>query len=389
MKKLLLFAGFILKFLSFFIPIKKNLWLIGAQDGDSYIENSKYLFEFLVSKNTDIEVYWVTRSKKVFELLKSNGFPVIYNLSLIGISKILSAQVFAFSTMRSDILFAYKKQGRIIVNLWHGMPIKKIVYDYEPHAKANQTFKAKLWSVFVVGFEHNQTDLICSTSEFYNEILASCFRNKNVYVTGQPRTDLFFQNIEKQVKEELKLDVKDIAITYMPTHRAYGKGEMNPRLFDTDIAFQEKLAELNAKLIWKYHKNMKFNFSTKDFISDQILDLSAKDIDPQKLLLGTDILITDYSSCYIDFLLLDRPIIFYHYDNYQVDDNPVYFSIADNNPGVIVQTETDLKEAIVNILKGKDDFKETRKYYKEKYHKYIDGNSSKRVVENVIKLVNV
>jgi CDP-glycerol glycerophosphotransferase (TagB/SpsB family) len=88
------------------------------------------------------------------------------------------------------------------------------------------------------------------------------------------------------------------------------------------------------------------------------------------LLLITDILITDYSSCYFDFTLLNRPIIHfvYDYDEYKNQDRGLYYDLEDVKGGYIVYEERQLVEAIINAYK----------YYP------IESNESTKVVERFL-----
>ena len=158
---------------------------------------------------------------------------------------------------------------------------------------------------------------------------------------------------------------------------------MNPKVFKSNSKALKLLKKSQAKLVWKFHKNMLTNYDNSEIIPGVIVDLTIKNVDPQELLFITDILITDYSSCYIDFLLFNRPIIFFQYDNYEGSDNELYFSIGENNPGPVVKTENELENELENLLDGKDEYDKRRNYYLEKYHRYKDGNSSKRVFELV------
>ena len=64
-------------------PIQKGIWIFGAQGGEKYVQNSKYLFEYVLRHSAN--AFWVTQSKSVYLSLKEAGLPVLYNLSFKGI----------------------------------------------------------------------------------------------------------------------------------------------------------------------------------------------------------------------------------------------------------------------------------------------------------------
>ena len=87
-----------------------------------------------------------------------------------------------------------------------------------------------------------------------------------------------------------------------------------------------------------------------------------KDADPYVFLKMADVLITDYSSIYFDYLLLDRPIIFFAYDleEYLSDSREMYFDYDEFTPGEKVNDYQELKSGIVKVIYYSDQYKEAR-----------------------------
>ena len=110
-----------------------------------------------------------------------------------------------------------------------------------------------------------------------------------------------------------------------------------------------------------------------------------KDCDTTPLLKYFDLLITDYSSIFTNFLLTNNPIIFYPFDleNYQQKEG-LCFNYNEFTPGPKVFDIKSLKEAI-NTIFIEDEYKEKRLEIKNLYHKYTDGNASKRIIEIIKK----
>jgi CDP-glycerol glycerophosphotransferase (TagB/SpsB family) len=354
----------------------KDVWIFGSDHGGAYIDNSKYFFEYLLEEHKEINAFWITGSDKTYNYLKDRKMPVIKNSTLRGFYLSAVARYVVFSTSRNDLFYIHPKKGRKIINLWHGMPIKKIVYDYLPHAVENQNLKDKLWGKFVAGFNHNQVDFNFSTSSFFSKILESAFNNKNIYITGQARTDAFFRWNANEIRKKLGFKLEDKIVTYMPTHRNYGKGAINPHIFLNNNKAVNYFADHNYKIVWKFHKNMLQEYKSQKEVSDVFIDLSLHNVDPQELLFVTDVLITDYSSCYIDYLLLNRPVIFYFYDNYSVDDNELYFEPDSHKVGPVVKNELDLFKAIIDVKENVTNVE---------YHKYYDGESCRRIFFEITK----
>ena len=126
-KSAFLIIGILSYILSIFIKTKKNIWIYGSNHGLGYSDNSKYFYNYVLRNKTNIKSIWITRSDTTYKYLKKEDLPVYHNLSLKGIYYCLIADVVSFSTSRDDLLFIYPKLGRKIINLWHGMPIKKVI----------------------------------------------------------------------------------------------------------------------------------------------------------------------------------------------------------------------------------------------------------------------
>lgn len=110
--------------------------------------------------------------------------------------------------------------------------------------------------------------------------------------------------------------------------------------------------------------------------------------DVYPILKHTDALITDYSSVYFDYLLLDKPILYYSPDieEYQEQCRGFYSPYAELTAGVITQTEEELFKEIRNVIDGIDNYKTQRKTLRDKLFKHQDGNNCERITNWVLTL---
>ena len=107
-------------------------------------------------------------------------------------------------------------------------------------------------------------------------------------------------------------------------------------------------------------------------------------MDIQELLMDTDILVTDYSSTYIDYLLLDRPVVFYNFDyqDYLEHDRGMYCDYEKAAPGYKAETFEALMEEYLEtgelsaenmeeferLVQGEDHFKEVRRQARDFFY---------------------
>lgn len=377
---IILVIGMFLKQFSRFVCSNNNIWIFGSSKGLSYNENSKYLHEYVRRTRNDIKCVWITRNKEVIKNLRKENYNVYSNYSLIGLFYILCAKYYFFSTTRSDVYYFYTGRKKKIINLWHGMPIKKIVFDYKNMVDLEDygSFKTKMWNRFVTGSKYEDMYFSISTSAFFSKFLKTAFNNPRVFNSGLPRNDLFFLYNLEELKKKLNIKEKYI-VSYLPTHRGYGKGPLNPLIFGNNKIAEKYFSKYSIKILVKFHPNMEG--LDRESSNSNVINISQNGFDAQEILAISDILITDYSSCYIDYLLLNRPIIFYHYDSYEENDNELYFRIDDYKVGPIVKNEDELFYEIKKILGGQDEFQKSREYVTKIFHKNVDGDSSRRIID--------
>ena len=110
------------------------------------------------------------------------------------------------------------------------------------------------------------------------------------------------------------------------------------------------------------------------------------DVNVQEMLLFTDVLISDYSGAFLDFLLLDRPVIHYVYDYsfYSERDSGLYYNLDDFASGDTPSTFEQLLNSISDAVTGKDAYFERRKLVLERFMKYENGTASKSLFKRIV-----
>lgn len=352
--------GMLFSLCRFIIQPRKNLWLFGSDKGEKFAQNSKYMFEYILNNHPEIDAYWVTQNPTIYTEMKRNGLPVLKNFSFKGAYYSHISELKIMSTWFNDIIYTYPSQK--VAYLMHGMPIKKIYYD-DVRSRVSTNIAVRLKSYLSKRFLYNyKLDYSCFTpvtSNFFKQIITKAMKNNNVFVTGQPRTDAFLHLDNETIRKKYGINDKAFVITYMPTHRSYGAGEPSPHLFKDNEAAIDFFKENNIVVVWKQHINMLKKYK-KEKSDTCFMELSFDYlIDPQELLFVSDVLITDWSSCFVDYLLLRRPILFYHYDNYEKDDNDLYYGTELlSKVGRISKTEdillNDIKDAFLKKVNIND-----------------------------------
>lgn len=317
---------------------EKNVIVFGAWLGERFTDNSMQLF-LEASEIKALKCVWVTKNKDVYEQIRSMGLKVVMWGSEHAVRVHKRAGYAVVSNGISDVMHEYLG-GAVILDLWHGIPLKKIGFD--DNIKKNYDSFSQKTKRFFKYFPFKDIYYF-APSENFRDIYKSAFRtdDKHVITLGQPRCDCFFADDDSDgVVRELNTDEKYFPskkiILYCPTHRQEGKVEIKlDEIFNLD-SLENFLQNKDYYLVVKkhfYHKDEDESEVLRKY--NRIIDITKEDYDIQKLVMECKLLITDYSSIYIDYLLLNKPLLFYcyDYDNYLKNDREMYFPYDEVTPG--------------------------------------------------------
>jgi len=367
--------------LSWIVPKKKGLILFTSSDGSMFKDNPKYLFLYIFYNVKNLEPYWVSKSIKLCEELKNKNIPFTYVYSFLHFFKTLRAEYIVCDDTHNAVLYDsffwfYGRFNNVL--LWHGTGFKKIGLLDDKYLRKNNYFKKSI-TYFIQKRRYMSYCLISACSEMDRKRKMECFQNKNVFITGSPRNDLFFnkQLEENDIKKDLNLEQYDKVILYAPTYRE--NNQFNPFSDQFWMKMEKFLINKNYVFLVKKHS---YDRSLKIPSCANIFDISSKISDVQEILGIADILISDYSSIVTDYALTDKPIIFYtyDYDQYLKSCRSFYFSMDEILPGPFVKNE----DEILRFLDSLDWFYEKNyrnrfNSFKDFFYEFKDSESSQRV----------
>ena len=277
-----------------------------------------------------------------------------------------------------------KKEGQVVINTWHGIPLKSLGYDLP---KGNM-FSANVVRNFLL------SDFILSPVPYTTENFKTAFKLDGIYEgkiieTGYPRTDTTYindkQNIEKLLRPfGVEFDKNKKLILYAPTWR--GETFANPDIStfiyeDFKDTLYRYVDENEYQVFVKPHQTVYNSLMKQGKLPDYFIPST---IDTNLLLGSVDILVSDYSSIFFDFLVTGRPIYFYMPDLKNYAENRGLYISPEELPGPIAENLDDLAELINNNADYKNQF-DYNLYLdaKERFAKFDDGNVCKRVVDAI------
>jgi len=359
--------------------VDENLIIMGAYSGNSYMDNTKYLFEFL-NKRSNYNVVWFTKSRGLLVELRSRGYKVVYALSLDAIKLLRKARFIFLTHGVYDVLSIDFSPETEIIMTWHGTVIKDITEDFD----ATYSYKKWVRILKLKSYPNQYTDYILTPAKekYEHEILTSAFKVAldKILDLGYPRNDILFNdNLEFKQKLREKYGIPDKikrVILYAPTFRDAGSLRFPFKTKDLEN-LNTILKEMDSVFLFKGHAyEKKINFSELKYIN-----LVRKPSDIQELLIISDLLISDYSSVIFDYLLTMKPIILFPYDfDIYKKGRGLHYDLREIAPGPIVYDVKTLIESIKNIEKIDVEYKKIREKIRDRFNKYQDGKSSERLL---------
>ena len=364
--------------------MEKKLFVF--ESAPDFADNSRGFWEYL-KNNENVDTFWCVRDENMCRRMQEKGI----RCALFGTDEANEMIERADCFITSSFEFAYaKRKNQIHVSAWHGFPLKLI--GYFDSASPNTDFM----NLKVITA---QSDIITATSrtcQLNMSGMLSVDPNK-VKVTGFPRNDLLYtENGKENLKKLLNVDLNSKFIFYLPTMRKGLKDEgkqFEDNIFnydDYDVqALDAFLAENNAYIVAKFHFADQEYYKKNNFeIPKRMVLLDTSTMNEQLLTIyhimnAFDVLITDYSSVYVDYLLLDRPIVFSCPDleKYKKDRGFVVEDPSLLMPGTLVRNQKEL----INALRACDFEKDKRKNMMSYFHKNCDSYSSKRLYDEIVK----
>ncbi len=384
--------------LSFLMPRSRKIWVVGSTFGRRWSDNGRYFYLYLRQhQSAHVKAVWITRKREIASFLQGQGYPAYYVRSLKGIWYCLRAKVYVYDNYTKDICY-WTSGGAIHINLWHGSGNKKINRDNKHDYLRHPRNRREWWSNYLISMTNEKPgDYILATSPMMKKIFAGAFGvpDDHVIVNGYPRNDVLTGNTITNVytfEEQKAVECMDMqhadggrVLVYMPTFRASEtkfSDVMELKLFNTFLQKE------NLFFYTKLHPKSKVRGYFEQIRFSNIINIDP-DADPYAFLEKVDLLVTDYSSIYSDFMLLDRPAVFFLYDfeEYSHDTRENYFPYEEWMPETKAYTMQELMDGILTAF-SENPGADGRHALRAKLFEREDGHSAQRLYQKVQEIAN-
>lgn len=348
-------------FLSVFSRRNPQLYIFGAWYGKKFADNSRALFLY-ACQNTNKRCVWICHDRKVYLQLKSKGLSVSMKGSIRGIYYQLTAGA-AFSCTGDKDFCRYLLGNCVHVELWHGVGGGKTIGLDDREYRTALLSKRGRYYTKLEKYPLQKRYFVCTGGQMKKVFQSAFLVPENHFImAGQPRNDMFYD--EGYIPDTISKDrfVGKKVILYLPTHRKSGREKIEISKLFALHTMNDFCEAAGCVLVIKKHFYHAYETEALEKYPN-IIDVTSEALDTNELLLLADYLISDYSSCTADYLLLDRPIFYYSYDynDYISQDRDMYWSYDEITPGGrACAFEELLRHLERTIIQGEDDCRQER-----------------------------
>lgn len=285
-----------------------------------------------------------------------------------------------------------KREGQVYVNTWHGTPLKHMGYDIPGGGPATRNVIRNFVSA----------DYLLSANEFTTRrMYESGYKLRGIFPgalvqEGSPRVDRQYLDVEQRAALRERLIGRGVVlgdsqevVLYAPTW----KGSFYAPVNDV-IQLLARVRALNSLIDTdRYRVLLKVHQRVYDFAAAQpeLRELLIPNEVPTNVVLGaTDVLLTDYSSVFFDFLATGRPVLFHLPDETAYSGSRGLYIPTGDLPGPVSYTVEDLAGQLSALGTGSEidpqlthaaAYARTR----DEFCAHEDGHATDRVIDIVFR----
>ncbi|QZN89592.1 CDP-glycerol glycerophosphotransferase family protein [Vagococcus lutrae] len=372
------------------LPIVKNTIIYESREGQSLTDSPYAIFKYLleIDREKKYQHIWTVQESDELNHIISR-YKDIENITFVerNSSEYLQALASAEYLINNATFqnFFIKKEEQIYINTWHGTPLKTMGFDMP-----DNPFNARnvVRNFFI-------SDYLLSPNRHTTDMYQNSYRLNDTYTGeileyGYPRIDSTFQDNQAYLHSlfttfNIDFDKNKPVILYAPTWK--GKNIHSPsnavHQIHAEMSYLRKHHGENYNILIKVHPYLYKEAREYDPLKPYLI---RDVIDTNEMLSITDILITDYSSIFFDFLVTDKPIFFYVWDDdMYVNERGRYFSLTEL-PGPTSATIVELSEQIKHVDSYAKKNKENYQKMKENFVIHDDGKATERYVNHIFNL---
>ncbi|MGL4007827.1 CDP-glycerol glycerophosphotransferase family protein [Staphylococcus nepalensis] len=366
------------------IKVDENHILYQVRDGQSMTDSPYAIFKYLMEHQAYQKYIhiWVVASQKM-QKAYSKKFNKYKNVKFIvkesdDYLHYLAKCKYLINNATFPTYFT-KKPNQVYVNTWHGTPLKSMGLDIKDNLLESQnTIRNFLSSDYIISPNQHTTDI------FKKAFKLEELNDDAILEIGYPRIDATLKAqsetvIQKLKKQGLKMTNAPILLC-SPTWRGHTVSTPEDNIEEMEEMIEVLNKKTDYQVLLKVHpfiyRKAEGNKKLKKYLVNDTFDTN-------ELLSIVDLLVTDYSSIFFDYLVTNKPIIFYTPDYEDYEENRGFYLPVDSLPGPSVHSIETLVDTVNHQQNILTQYNDNYRAYQQKFANYDDGHVTERVVNKV------
>lgn len=282
--------------------------------------------------------------------------------------------------------YIHRRDQGVYIQTWHGTPLKRMFLDQDNFYGRDPGYIDRVKEASA------QWNALVSPSPYATKAMQSAYGyTGKVYELGYPRNDVLrglnASEIRAGVRRRLSIPHERTVVLYAPTFRDDQPTTRGRFAFQWPFApkdFVERFGN-DVTLLVRTHFLINTKLEIPEELKSNIIDVSGFP-DINELFLASDMLVTDYSSSFFDYSVLERPIIFFAYDleNYRDNLRGFYLDYETELPGPVATTAAGLFDEIDRAASVTDEDRERLRSFAKQYAPNDDGHAAARVIDRLL-----
>lgn len=314
----------IFKWIFSFLPIKENKVLLWSDLFKTYSCNPKYLALYLLEFDDKYQIRWVIDRKKDISNQIPQNLKVVQYFSITFLYELATSKIIITNTRIPDFIDFRKRKNQYYIQTWHSsMRLKKIEKD--SIKELSETY------IDLALKDSKKIDCIISGCKFSSNVFRNSFwYSGRILEVGTPRIDYLLntdKSLANKVRKHYGLSTDINLALYAPTFRKQDDLSAYNLNIEKISKSLEKRFGGSWKILIRMHPNLA-DLKIKEENQKNSVDVTSY-IDMQELIVASNVLITDYSSCMFDFAYIKKPCFLYvpDYEDYIKNQRQLYFDI--------------------------------------------------------------
>ncbi|BAU83199.1 glycosyltransferase [Streptomyces laurentii] len=359
----------------------KDVVLYASFSGRQYSDSPRAVYEELKRQGSQLEHVWVVEDLRA-EI--PEGVRMVRRWSREWYKALGTSRYIVSNTHLP--FWINRREGQVIVQTWHGTPLKRIGHDIDSVQFADRKYLEK------VAQETPSWSFMISPNRFSTPIMKRAFLyDGEVLESGYPRNDVLLsaktEDLARTVRERIGLPEGKKVVLYAPTWRDDQFYKAGNYKFDLRVDVKKAKEQLGDDHVLLVRKHSNIVDAVPGAGDGFVYDVSSYP-DIAELFLITDVLVTDYSSLMFDFANTGRPMLFFTYDleYYRDQLRGFYFDFEKRAPGPLLQTSDELLDSLRDIDAISARYTDAYREFKEVFCDLDDGHAAKRVITRMLEL---